>query len=197
MKKKSKKYWSPEEEIKLLKLCEKDSQTEIARKMNRSVASVKGKRIRMNINCFSDQTDKLNITQISEITGIQKGSIGKTWRKYGLQLKKEGCFAVVSESELIDFMKNNPQLWKASGCDFYFFQRFDWFMKRLEQEKAGLIEMSHYRNRKEWTDLDISRFKMLKRRGFTHNEIAAELGRKRQSIDHINMRLKKYNANAI
>ena len=71
-KKRKKKYWTPEEEQRLIKLSEKYSQTKIARKLNRSVASVKGKRIRMNIDCFSEQTDKLNITQISEITGIQK-----------------------------------------------------------------------------------------------------------------------------
>ena len=67
-----KRKWTEQEEEEFLKLSEKYSQTKIARKLNRSVASVKGKRIRMNIDCFSEQTDKLNITQISEITGIQK-----------------------------------------------------------------------------------------------------------------------------
>ena len=145
----------------------------------------------MNIDCFSEQTDKLNITQISEITGIQKGSISKTWRKYGLKLKKEGCFSVISENELIDFMKSHPELWKASDCDYYFFYRFDWFIERLEKEKSGIYELSHYRNRKSWTELDISRFNMLKSRGLTHNQIATELGRTKNAVDHMNMRLNK------
>ena len=187
----SKRKWTEQEEEEFLKLSEKYSQTKIARKLNRSVASVKGKRIRMNIDCFSEQTDKLNITQISEITGIQKGSISKTWRKYGLKLKKEGCFSVISENELIDFMKSHPELWKASDCDYYFFYRFDWFIERLEKEKSGIDELSHYRNRKSWTELDISRFNMLKSRGLTHNQIATELGRTKNAVDHMNMRLNK------
>lgn len=187
----SKRKWTEQEEEQFLKLSEKYSQTKIARKLNRSVASVKGKRIRMNIDCFSEQTDKLNITQISEITGIQKGSISKTWRKYGLKLKKEGCFSVISENELIDFMKSHPELWKASDCDYYFFYRFDWFIERLEKEKSGIDELSHYRNRKSWTELDISRFNMLKSRGLTHNQIATELGRTKNAVDHMNMRLNK------
>ena len=187
----TKRKWTEQEEEEFLKLSEKYSQTKIARKLNRSVASVKGKRIRMNIDCFSEQTDKLNITQISEITGIQKGSISKTWRKYGLKLKKEGCFSVISENELIDFMKSHPELWKASDCDYYFFYRFDWFIERLEKEKSGIYELSHYRNRKSWTELDISRFNMLKSRGLTHNQIATELGRTKNAIDHMSMRLNK------
>lgn len=186
-----KRKWTEQEEEEFLKLSEKYSQTKIARKLNRSVASVKGKRIRMNIDCFSEQTDKLNITQISEITGIQKGSISKTWRKYGLKLKKEGCFSVISENELIDFMKSHPELWKASDCDYYFFYRFDWFIERLEKEKSGIDELSHYRNRKSWTELDISRFNMLKSRGLTHNQIATELGRTKNAVDHMSMRLNK------
>lgn len=187
----TKRKWTEQEEEQFLKLSEKYSQTKIARKLNRSVASVKGKRIRMNIDCFSEQTDKLNITQISEITGIQKGSISKTWRKYGLKLKKEGCFSVISEDELIDFMKSHTELWKASDCDYYFFYRFDWFMEKLEKEKSGIDELSHYRNRKSWTELDISRFKMMKSRGLTHNQIATELGRTKNAVDHMNMRLNK------
>ena len=181
--------WTPDEERKLIRLSETKTQSEIAKSLKRSIASVKCKRIEMGIDCFTDQTDLLNITQISEITGIQKGSIGKTWRKYGLVFQKKGYFCVVSEDELIEFMQKNPKLWKASDCDYYFFCRFPWFLERLDREKAGEESINHYRNRKVWTELDISRFKMLKTRGLTHGEIAEELGRTRQSIDHMNMRL--------
>lgn len=193
-KKKSKrKYWTPEEERRFVKLCEKDSQTEIARKMKRSVASVKGKRIRMNIESFSEQTDMLRISQVVQITGLQFNTITRTWKKYGFLIKKQGQFAIVTENELITFMQVHPELWKASDCDYYFFQRFDWFVQKLEREKNGTEKISHYRNIKRWTDLDISRFKMLKSRGLTHKEIAAELGRSRQSIDHISMKMKNLN----
>lgn len=187
--KRSKRKWTPEEEQQLIKLCEKHSQSTIARKMKRSVASIKAKRIKMNIDCFSDQMDKLMVSEIAELAGVQMNSITRTWIKYGLPIKKEGSFVVVSEKELVDFMQEHPELWKASDCDYYFFCRYKWFTDRLESEKAGTDKISHYRTRKAWTDLDISRFKMLKSRGLTHNEIAAELGRTRRAIDHMNMRL--------
>lgn len=187
--KSNKRKWTPEEEQRLIKLCEKHSQSTIARKMKRSVSSIKGKRIQMNIDCFSDQMDKLMVSEIAEITGVQMNSITRTWIKYGFPIKREGCFAVVSEKELVDFMQEHPELWKASDCDYYFFCRYKWFTDRLEREKAGTDNISHYRNRKAWTDLDISRFKMLKSRGLTHNEIATELGRTKRAIDHMNMRL--------
>lgn len=187
--KSNKRKWTPEEEQRLIKLCEKHSQSTIARKMKRSVSSIKGKRIQMNIDCFSDQMDKLMVSEIAEITGVQMNSITRTWIKYGFPIKREGRFAVVSEKELVDFMQEHPELWKASDCDYYFFCRYKWFTDRLEREKAGTDNISHYRNRKAWTDLDISRFKMLKSRGLTHNEIASELGRTKRAIDHMNMRL--------
>ena len=197
MKKKSKRMWTLEEEQRLIKLSEKYSQRTIAKNLNRSVASVKGKRIRMKIDCFTDQTDKLNITQISELTGIHNGSISKTWRKYGLRFRKENNFAITTEKQLIEFMRSHPELWKAADCDYYFFYRFDWFMEKLEKEKSEEIQLSHYRSRRPWTELDISRFKMLKSRGLTHNEIAAELGRTKRAIDHINIRLNNYNSNVV
>ena len=196
-KKQRNRKWTPEEEQRLIKLCEKDSQTEIARKMKLSVASIKGKRIQMNIDCYSDQTDKLNVTQISELVGVQKNSITRTWIKYGFPIKKQGLFSVVSENELCKFMQEHLELWKAADCDYYFFQRFDWFIERLEREKVGKENISHYRNRKSWTELDISRFKMLKSRGLTHNQIALELGRTRSAVDHMNMRLNGCDRNVI
>lgn len=189
--KRKKKRWTAEEEEKLIWLSERKTQSGIAKSLKRSVSSVKCKRISMGIDCFTEQTDLLNITQIAEITGVEKGSISRTWRKYGLEFRNIGNFCVVSENELIDFMQENPELWKASDCDYYFFYRFPWFIERLEREKTGKDNLNHYRNRKEWTDLDISRFRMLKSRGLTLNQIAIELGRTRSAVEHMSMRLNK------
>ena len=189
--KKKKKKWTLEEEQRLIKLCEDNPQTEVARKMRRSVSSVKNKRISMNIPSYSDSTDKLKISEVARLVGIDYQSITRTWVKYGFEIDKTGVFSLVTEDVLIKFMQEHTELWKASDCDYYFFYRFSWFIEKLKNEKNGKENLNHYRNRKVWTDLDISRFKMLKSRGLTHNEIAIELGRTQSAVEHMSMRLKR------
>lgn len=188
---KRKRAWTEKEEQRLIYLCERYPQCEVARKLKRTISSVKAKRLRMNLDSFSDSTDKLNIAQISELVGVHRQSITRTWFKYGFKTEKEGMFLLAAENELIRFMKKHPELWKAADCDYYFFQRFDWFIDKLHKEKAGQIQLNQYRTRKSWTELEISRFKMLKKRGLTNSEIAKELDRTLSSVEHMSARLRR------
>lgn len=185
--------WTKEEEEYLAKHSESKSDGEIAKILKRSRSSVKGKRIRMGILSFTDQTDKINAVQIGELVGEHQTSITTTWVKKGLVLKPAGSFKVTSEDQLVKFMKEHPELWKASKCEYYFFSRYKWFKDRLEREKAGTETYNRYKDYRHWTDLEISRVKMLKKRGLTHREIAMEVGRSRQAIDHLSMKLNKEN----
>ena len=191
------KRWTEEEIDLLCRLSDNTPQTAIARQLGRSVKSVKCKRISMGIECYSDQRDKLCITEIAELTGLDKGTIGKTWRKYGLRFRNGGTIRVISENTLVDFMKKNPQLWKASRCDYHFFAKYKWFIERLQAERDGIDVCTHYMNKREWTDYEISRLQMLKKRGLTHKEIAQELGRTKRAIDHASMKLNRSAANVI
>lgn len=181
--------WTKEEEEKLIFLSGRDTKSGIAKKLGRSVSSVNCKRIQMGLPSFTDGTDRLTITQIAELTGLDKSSISKTWRKYGIEFKKAGYYMVITEEKLFEFMRANPQLWRASKCDYYFFSEYDWFMEKLEQERRGEDAPNHYQNHRSWTAIEISRLKMLKQRGFTHKQIADELGRTKRSVDHMSMRL--------
>ena len=135
--KKKKKKWTLEEEQRLIKLCEDNPQTEVARKMRRSVSSVKNKRISMNIPSYSDSTDKLKISEVARLVGIDYQSITRTWVKYGFEIDKTGVFSLVTEDVLIKFMQEHTELWKASDCDYYFFYRFPWFIEKLKNERKG------------------------------------------------------------
>lgn len=187
---KEKRYWTKEEENQLIKLAETKLDSEIAKIMKRTKSSIKGKRLRMEIPCFVEQRDILMGSEIAELVGEHTTSIYKTWVMKGLHLKAKGPYKTVSEKQFIKFMKEHPELWKASKCDYYYFCRFQWFKDRLEQEKAGNEKYNHYKNIRKWTEKDISRMKMLKRRGMTHLEIAKEMGRTRRAIDHVNKRIK-------
>lgn len=184
-----KRYWTKDEEEKLARLAETKLDSEIARILKRSKSSVKGKRLRMGIQCFVEQREVLFACEIAKLVGEEATSIYKTWVLKGLELKPAGPYRVISEQKLVDFMEKHPELWKASNCDYYFFCRYGWFKDRFEKEKAGAEKYNHYKNIKKWTDRDISRFKMMKRRGMNHVEIANELGRTRRAIDHISKRI--------
>ena len=88
-------------------------------------------------------------------------------------------------------MKNHTELWRATKCDYHFFCRYKWFIQKLENEKAGIDCGTVQNTRRDWTMYEISRFKMLKNRGFTHRQIAEELGRTKRAIDHLSMRMNK------
>ena len=60
-----------------------------------------------------------------------------------------------------------------------------------ESEKKGIDKGNHYRNRRNWTAREVSRMKMLLKRGLTHIEVAEELGRTLQAVDHKIMQLKR------
>lgn len=183
--------WTKDEEDKLRILCEVKTQSGIAKELGRSIQSVKSKRIDLGIASFTDQTDKISIKQISDLVGVDSSTIGKVWTKHGLRFRNVGMYKVISEESLLAFMQAHPELWKASKCDYHFFCRNQWFMERLKNEKSGIDRGTHYQNMRFWTCAEISRMKMLKRRGFTHGEIAKELGRTKRAVDHMNMRLNR------
>lgn len=184
-------YWTKEEEELLIKLCEIKPQAAVAKDMGRSVQSIKGKRKSMNIDSFMMQTDLINLTDVARLVGVDPSSIAKTWRKHGLHLMKKGPFRCVSEKVLTDFMKKHTDLWRATKCDYHFFYKYKWFRQKLENEKSGVDCGTVQNTRRDWTMYEVSRFKMLKNRGFTHNQIAAELGRTKRAVDHLSMRINR------
>lgn len=189
--------WTKEEEQKLIELSEFKTQSGIAKELGRSVQSIKCKRQRMGVDCYINQTDRLTMSEVARLVGADLASIAKTWRKYGLRLRRNGPLMTISEECLVRFMQNNPKLWKASKCDYYFFCKYKWFKDRLANEKAGLDTGDHYQNKRSWSDYEISRLKMLKKRGYSHKEIAQELGRTKRAIDHASIKLNRSAANVI
>ena len=182
------KKWTKEEMEKLEYYCEKYSTEEIARRMKRSVSAVRCKRMRMGVPNFLEQTDKLTGAEISRLVGVDKSCIYRTWIEKGFKMEKVGRNKIASEKQLVKFMQEHPELWKASKCDYYYFCRHDFFKDRLQRERAGIEKYDRYKDFKYYTTNEISRVKMLKRRGLSHREIAKEVGRTKQAIDHLSRR---------
>lgn len=192
----SHKYWTEEEEKQLRRLSKKKTSFQIAKIMGRTKSSVDCKRKRMMIPDCINATDKIIAKQVGYLVGQHEKSIYNRWKKAGLPIKPFGAnYYVISEKELVDFMQEHHELWRASQCDYDFFRKYAWFEKRLQDERNGTDTISHYRNRREWTPYETSTVKMLWKRGKTAMEIAEEVGRSRMAIYHKIRRFKEEEKN--
>lgn len=179
------KIWTEKEEKKLRRLSKTMTATQIANVLGRSKNSIDCKRKRMEIQDCMTTTDCITANQVGILVGQFRTNIYRRWSKAGLPLKKMGTkFKVIDEKELVKFMKEHHELWIASQCDYDFFCKYDWFLERLKAEKNGTDTINHYRNRRPWTTYELSRVKMLWKRGKSGNEIAEEVGRSRMAIYH-------------
>ena len=181
----------------MVKLSAKYSQEVVAKMLGRSPSSVKGKRTRMNIEPFSGQTDRIALAEVARMIGVDRGTISRTWVQHGLKTRKNGRFKMVTYENLADFMENNPKLWQASKCDYYFFCQYKWFMDRLADERRGRGVIATQQTKKYWSEYEISRLKLLRKRGLSNSEIGKELGRTKQSVDHMFMRLNRSEKNVV
>lgn len=179
--------WTPEEIERLINLSERYTKSDIARIMKRSPSSVNNKRQELNIDSFTSTTDKWNFTQIAEAVGLDCGTISKTWVRHGLKFIRRGFMCLVDEEELLRFMKENPNRWDATKCDYYLFYQYPWFIEKLEQDKQVPVQSrNHF-----WTDYQKQQFHFLSRQGYTHQQIADAIGRSKQAVDHFSIRAAK------
>ena len=157
--------WTREEEEHLRQLSERYTKADIARILNRTPSSVNAKRIALGIGGLMDMTERWNMKQVAEAVGMDKSTIGRDWVKAGLKTVKRKNYRLVEEKELHRFMRANPDRWDATKCDYYLFYQFPWFLEKLEYEKQQFV--------------------YLKKRGFSHREIAGKLGKSKSAINHM------------
>ena len=125
--------WSKEEIQRLEELSEKYTKADIAKKLGRSSSSVNNKRNFIAAGTFLENTDLLLLKDVAEMVGLDKAIITKIWCMNGLKSEKRGYYRVFKEEDLVEFMKNNPNRYNARRCDKYMFQKYDWFMKKMER----------------------------------------------------------------
>lgn len=173
------KKWTDKEVQKLIKLSQDHSLSDIAKRMKRSVASIKHKLMHLGIDvAMEDRTDRWSFSNISEALGLGPRVVNITFVKHGLKFERTGKFCLVKEKDLLDFMKNNPNLWDATKAEYYMFCEYNWFLEKLEKDKQSSSSKEYF-----WTDYERQRFIILKRRGYTHKQIAEELGKTKFAVD--------------
>lgn len=181
------KPWSQEDVDRLIDLRNRYTKKDIARIMRRSPSSISNKVRELELGGLMDNTDRWTFQQITYAVGVSKGVVHKTWVKHGLKYVKRGYFCLVEESELLRFMKEHPEFWDATKCDYYLFYQYPWFMKKLERDKKIPYEKKKY----YWTDYQKQQFIIMKKRGFTHREIAEAIGKTKRAVDHHSAKMGK------
>lgn len=177
--------WTEKEVERLIELREKYTKSDIARIMKRSPSSISNKVRELELGGLMENTELWNFQQITEAVGASKGVVHKTWVKHGLKYIKRGYYCLVEEKELLRFMKTHPTFWDATKCDYYLFYQYPWFMKKLNQDKKVPFEKRHYK----WTDYEKQQFFFLKRKGYTHSQIAEAIGKTKRAVDHMSCKM--------
>lgn len=129
-------YWTKEQEDLLYEKAGVLSSRRISELIGRDYKSVLSKRKKSGIGSFLDNTEHLHLAAVCELVGRDKETIKKTWFAKGLKYRKRGRYTMIMEENLIKWMEENPKYWDATRCDYYFFQRFDWFQKKLLDDRA-------------------------------------------------------------
>lgn len=138
-------YWTEEDERFLIAKSGVLSYARIAKILGKTTRQVTSKVQKMNLGSFLDNTEHLHLSAVSELVGKDNGTIMKTWVKNGLKYRSRGKYKMFVEDNLLEWMQTHPEFWDATKCDYYFFQRFDWFKEKLLADR----EKNH---RKRWKD---------------------------------------------
>lgn len=111
------------------------SNQHLSKVLKRSDAAIKSYRTRYGETIIDANYEKLHVAEIERLTGINHKTIYDSWiKRHGLQSEKIGSYRFITRKNLIKFMKDNPKLWNATKCEEWFFNDFDWFNKKHEED---------------------------------------------------------------
>lgn len=179
--------WTEKELERLEDLSDTFTVGDITKKMKRGRGSIIQKRREMGFGNLLDRTDKWNFKQISNALGLPNGVVNRTFVKNGLKFRRRGCYCLVKEEDLLQFMQDHPELWNAAKADYHLFSQFDWFQEKLKEDKKIPIQDRGY----YWTDYQKQQFESLKRKGYTHKQIAEAIGKSKKAVDSYSSSLNK------
>lgn len=164
--------WTEEEEAYLEKYHGVIDQKKIAKKLGKSEGSVREKSRRMGLGNLEEVMDGMTCSTISRIIGVCRKTIFRTWIAKGLKVKKINRYMVVKEDDLLEFMQAHPKLWDARKCDYYFFQQYDWFIKKLSEDRKN-----NPQGLRPWTKQEEAILRTMRDRNVPYKKIAERLGR--------------------
>jgi hypothetical protein len=192
--------WIEEDEQMLRDYWGSTSIEKLAKKMKRSIFSLKVKAVRMGLgSMISNNLDEISINDISQMLGVGLDRIYTTWINKGLKIKnikitKNMSYMAVTWGNLIDFLKENQDDWDSKDLDKNMLGlEPDWLKaKRIKDFNNAPLK---YR---KWTKEELVKIKSLLIAGKDYKYIAKEVKRSEWAVanmlrnEGMSFRLSKY-----
>ena len=170
--------WTNEELALLDELATQVPNANIARRLGRSQHSVRVMLSRRGVTAYPSGSENMTMHQVEMLTGISHRTLKKKWKQKGFHFQKRGIFLMVTQRELLAYMRKHPEDWNATRItDDTLFRRFDWY----KQKKAADLGKAGPRTR-AWSQAEINTLKIRYRQGRSMKEISAELGRSESGV---------------
>lgn len=118
-----KRYWTDEEETLLSDLWGQEPVELIAKKLNRTVSSIKNKVFLLGLgSAVNNNYNGLTIKEISELLGININTVSVGWIGLGLKYKvqrisKSKSYRYVEAKDLCEFLKDNQNIWDSRNLE--------------------------------------------------------------------------------
>lgn len=128
---------------------------------------------------YRANSDYLSVNEVADILNVKRQTIGLWIKNNGLKPIINGKYRLISDDNLLKFLRKNQNLWCASRVRKEYFEDLDWFQQKLESEDDNFLKL-HTLNR--WSKLDEQRLIMYIQSGKSHQWIADRLGKSKKSV---------------
>lgn len=133
-------YWTPEERDYMERNVGKMPLKKIAENLGKTYTAVKDRNTREGYGKYIDNVDGIYLTEVSRLVGRDRETIKDVWVKRGLKIRKRGKYSIIKESCLAEVMRNNPDIWDATNCEKWFFERYAWFRQKREVDFKKMVD---------------------------------------------------------
>lgn len=179
--------WTVEEETLLSDLWGVKSIEYIAKKMKRTVFSIKVKAVRMELGpMIRNNYDVITISDMVDLLNVTRDRIIDSWVKLGLKLKKakltnKMSYYTISWKDLMDFLENNQNEWDSRNVEKNMLGiEPDWLQKK---RKRDTIENPLWY--RKWTEDEIKKAESLFKNGKTYQEISSIIDRSEWAVANL------------
>lgn len=179
--------WTKEEEILFQELWGNQSIESIAKKMKRTVFSLKVKAVRMDLGpMIRNNYDVITISDMVDLLGVSRDRITNTWVNLGLKLRnkkltKKCSYYVIEWEKLLEFLENNQNEWDSRCVDEYMLgTETEWLKQKRNRDR--LENPLWYR---KWSELEIMKAESLFKIGKDYDDIAKIINRSEISVANL------------
>ena len=179
--------WTVEEETLLSDLWGVKSIEYIAKKMKRTVFSIKVKAVRMGLGAMiRNNYDVITVSDMVDLLNVTRDRITDRWVKLGLKLKKikltnKMSYYTINWKDLMDFLETNQNEWDSRNVEKNMLGlEPEWLQEKRKRDT--LENPLWYR---KWTEDEIKKAESLFKNGKTYQEISSIIDRSEWAVANL------------